>query len=100
MQLDVKSLRDWMTRQHDHVKTIINQPIADAGDAAQYIRALGGVDMLVALEQALQGAEQRHINGLEKEAASKPLSSEKSESRKQRRRRRKQIEFAIEQDQV
>jgi hypothetical protein len=75
MQLDVKSLRDWMTRQHDHVKTIINQPIADAGDAAQYIRALGGVDMLVALEQAIQGAEQRYITRLEEETANNLPSS-------------------------
>jgi hypothetical protein len=75
MQLNVAALRDWMVRQHDHVKTIINQPIADAGDAAQYIRALGGIDMLVALEQAIQGAEQRHITGLEKEAASEPVAA-------------------------
>ena len=75
MQLNITSLRDWMVRQHDHVKTIINQPIANAGDAAQYIRALGGIDMLVALEQAIQGAEQRHINGLEKEAASEPVAA-------------------------
>lgn len=70
MQLEVTALRDWMTRQYEHVKTIVNQPIADAGDAAQYIRAQGGIDMLVALEQAIQGAEQRHINTVEKEAAS------------------------------
>lgn len=75
MQLEVTALRDWMTRQYEHVKTIVNQPIADAGDAAQYIRAQGGIDMLVALEQAIQGAEQRHLNAMETEAASDPIGA-------------------------
>lgn len=75
MQLEVTALRDWMSRQYEHVKTIVNQPIADAGDAAQYIRAQGGIDMLVALEQAIQGAEQRHLNAMETEAAADPIGA-------------------------
>ena len=75
MQLEVTALRDWMSRQYEHVKTIVNQPIADAGDAAQYIRAQGGIDMLVALEQAIQGAEQRHLNTMETEAAADPIGA-------------------------
>ena len=75
MQLEVVALRDWMTRQYEHVKTIVNQPIADAGDAAQYIRAQGGIDMLVALEQAIQGAEQRHLSAMEAEAAADPIGT-------------------------
>ena len=76
MHLEVTALRDWMSRQYEHVKTIVNQPIADAGDAAQFIRAQGGIDVLVALEQAIQRAEQRNINGLEKEAADKPVAAD------------------------
>ena len=61
MNIEVTAIRAWMDVQRAHLESILDKQVRNAEQAKIHIQAQGALDVITALEAAVNKSEQDHI---------------------------------------